>query len=183
MGMHLQNTVFHDRALFIQPYASNDGKFPNENGALAVCAPLGAVFGMHPKIKSWPSHVVNLVVGQAPNQTIATLDPKLNELKLPPYPALPYDSTESSRIEDIRRTVYLANIIPQVTCESLIEIFSHAGEVKCARITEEGPDGLRGCYIEFCDQDSVASALSLNGTNIGGQLVRVSHAMNAIERS
>ena len=182
MALHLQNTVFHDRALFIQPYTSDDQSFPTEAEALLVAAPQGAVFGILPKIRSWPAHVINQVVGQPPNRTIVTIDPKLSKLGLPPYPSLPYDETDSSRVEDIRRTVYVSNIGPEISTEQILQVFCEAGEVKCARMTAPGPDGKRGCYVEFCDQSSVHIALTYGGLTLGSQQLQVSHSLVAIER-
>lgn len=49
-----------------------------------------------------------------PLQVVVTSDPKLDELQLPPYPNLP-PSYDSRRIEEIRRTIMVANIDPEVS--------------------------------------------------------------------
>lgn len=51
-------------------------------------------------------------VGSA--QVITTHDPRLTALGLPQYPALP-GTTDGSKIEEIRRTVYVSNMDPSVS--------------------------------------------------------------------
>ena len=43
-----------------------------------------------------------------------TIDPKLIELGLPQYPNLP-GKTDPSKIEEIRRTIYVSNLDPAVS--------------------------------------------------------------------
>ena len=54
---------------------------------------------------------------------ITTIDPKLTEMGLPQYPPLP-GNVEPQRIEEIRRTVYVANLDPTVTPEQVLNFFS-----------------------------------------------------------
>lgn len=49
------------------------------------------------------------MTGVGPNQVITTHDPRLTALGLQQYPALP-GSTDGSKIEEIRRTVYVTNL-------------------------------------------------------------------------
>lgn len=50
-------------------------------------------------------------VGQ--QQVIATVDPEMAASGLPPYPPLPAN-TDASKVEEIRRTVYVGNIPKEV---------------------------------------------------------------------
>ena len=52
------------------------------------------------------------ITGSGPNQVITTHDPRLTALGLPPYPPLPA-TTETSKIEEIRRTVYFTDLDPK----------------------------------------------------------------------
>ena len=53
------------------------------------------------------------MTGVGANQVITTHDPRLTALGLPQYPALP-GNTDGSKIEEIRRTVYVTNLDPSV---------------------------------------------------------------------
>lgn len=55
----------------------------------------------------------NQVTGTGINQVITTYDPRLTSLGLPQYPPLPA-STDSSKIEEIRRTIYVSDLDPAV---------------------------------------------------------------------
>ena len=62
--------------------------------------------------------LMNLIVllklqGTGLHQVITTNDPRLTALGLPQYPPLP-GSTDPSKIEEIRRTVYVSNLEPVV---------------------------------------------------------------------
>ena len=52
------------------------------------------------------------------SQVITTNDPRLTALGLPQYPALP-GSTDPSKIEEIRRTVYVSNLNKAVSNRKL----------------------------------------------------------------
>lgn len=49
------------------------------------------------------------IEGNPPNQVVRTLDPRLSIHNLPNYPLLPA-STDSRRLEEIRRTVVAINL-------------------------------------------------------------------------
>ena len=51
-------------------------------------------------------------------QVITTNDPRLNALGLAQYPALP-GGTDPSKIEEIRRTVYVSNLNSAVSLSQL----------------------------------------------------------------
>ena len=63
------------------------------------------------------------MTGTGSNQMITTIDPKLTEMGLPQYPPLP-GNVDPQRIEEIRRTVYVANLDPTVTPEQVLNFFS-----------------------------------------------------------
>lgn len=57
------------------------------------------------------------------------MDPTLAALGLPPYPALSAN-TEASKVEEIRRTVYVGNIPKDCEGEEVMQFFNDSiGEV------------------------------------------------------
>lgn len=96
------------------------------------------------------------------------------------YPVLPA-STELAKVDEIRRTVYIANIDASVSPESMIEYFGkQAGEVKFARMAGDEGSAVRAAYIEFTDQVSVVRALALSGQLLGSRPMSVVPANTAI---
>lgn len=59
------------------------------------------------------------IEGNPPNQVIRTLDPRLSIHNLPNYPLLPA-STDSRRLEEIRRTIVAINLDPSVRTKFLL---------------------------------------------------------------
>lgn len=53
------------------------------------------------------------MTGTGANQVITTYDPRLTSLGLPQYPPLSM-TTDASKIEEIRRTVYVSDLDPKV---------------------------------------------------------------------
>uniref|UniRef100_A0A0L8G505 RRM domain-containing protein n=1 Tax=Octopus bimaculoides TaxID=37653 RepID=A0A0L8G505_OCTBM len=175
VALHLTNTVFIDRALIVVPVM--DGKIPDETTALQL-AP-SAIAGMIPGQPTWPSNVVSQMTGQGNGQVITTYDPRLTALGLAQYPPLP-GTTDPSKIEEIRRTVYVFNIDSSVTAEQLLAFFSQVGEVKYVRMAGEENMPTRCAFVEFTDQRAVATVLTYNNTMLGGRPIKVSHANSSI---
>lgn len=60
---------------------------------------------------------------------LITVDPTLEQLGLPAYPPLPAD-TDSAKVEEIRRTVYVGNLPKGVDGNEVLELFNmYFGEV------------------------------------------------------
>ncbi|XP_025109567.1 probable splicing factor, arginine/serine-rich 7 isoform X5 [Pomacea canaliculata] len=177
VSLHLTNTVFIDRALIVVPVM--DGKIPDERVAMQLTPQ--TVSRMSAGQPAWPSNVVSQVCGTGINQMITTYDPRLNALGLPQYPPLAA-TLDAARVEEIRRTVYVGNLDPKTTAESLITYFSQVGEVKYVRMAGDETGMARSAYIEFTDQRSVATCLTYGGTMFGGRPISVSHAMTNISK-
>ncbi|XP_076463008.1 uncharacterized protein LOC143295270 isoform X34 [Babylonia areolata] len=177
VALHLTNTVFIDRALIVVPVM--DGKIPDEKVAMQLTPQ--TVARMAPGQPSWPTNVVSQLAGTGTEQAITTYDPRLNALGLPQYPPLPA-SLDAAKVEEIRRTVYIGNLDPKTTPESLISFFSQAGEVKYVRMAGEDTSVARAAYLELTDQRSVANYLGYNGVSFNGRTITVSHAKSSINK-
>ncbi|BFY99238.1 hypothetical protein BsWGS_02285 [Bradybaena similaris] len=175
VALHLSGTVFIDRALMIVPVM--DGKIPDETTALQLTPQ--AVAGMLPGQPTWPANVVSQMTGTGANQVITTYDPRLTSLGLPQYPPLSM-TTDASKIEEIRRTVYVSDLDPKITAEMLLSFFSQVGEIKYIRLAGDERAGARAAYIEFTDQRSVAQALTYNNVVFQGRTISVQHSKTSI---
>ncbi|XP_077981289.1 uncharacterized protein LOC144436374 isoform X2 [Glandiceps talaboti] len=187
VAQHLTNTVFIDRALIVVP--CGDGIIPDENKALAIAAPANAVAGLMPTPGGGllPTPAPG-ILGQVPSlvgltnaaQITAPFDPTLAALGLPQPPPLP-GNVDPSKIEEIRRTIYVGNLDSQtVTAEQLLNFFSQVGEVKYVRMAGDETQPTRFAFVEFSDQKSVAAALTYNGVMFGGRPLKINHSNNAI---
>ncbi|XP_067139646.1 splicing regulatory glutamine/lysine-rich protein 1 isoform X3 [Centruroides vittatus] len=175
VAQHLTNTVFIDRALIVVPVA--DGIIPDETKAMAIASPSPNVSGM---VNSGQSQLMNQVVsGVGGSQVITTIDPHLTALGLPQYPPLPANM-DPTKIEEIRRTVYVGNLDSTVTAEGLLKFFNQIGEVKYVRMAGDETQPTRFAFVEFTEQTSVANALQYNGVIFGGRPLKINHSNNAI---
>ncbi|ODN06593.1 putative splicing factor, arginine/serine-rich 7 [Orchesella cincta] len=205
-AQHLTNTVFIDRVLIVIPFS--DGKFtifslnaeslitipkfcdlksnenflfqgdiPDETRALELLASGSLLPGIaDPKL---PQHVTSQLEGIPPLQVVITKDPRLLEGNLPLYPPLP-PTVDSRKIEEIRRTIMICNIDPDVSAQDVMDYFSRAGEVKYFRFCTRDNDPLKFALIEFSEQPAILDALSFNGQTLGHKVIRVYHATQAI---
>jgi len=168
VAMHLNNTVFIDRALIVLTLPDVE-LIPDEMMALRFAAPPLTTAGVLPRSVEWPVNVVSMVVGRPGEQIIQTLD-----LSMPsPYPALPA-TTDANRIEEIRRTVLITNLDSSTTGEQVLEFMQNLGEIKFLRMAQSGGD--HGVFVEFADQQSVAKALDQAGATLNGRQMLVQHA-------
>ncbi|KAL3994464.1 RNA recognition motif family protein [Acanthocheilonema viteae] len=122
VAQHLTNTVFIDRALVCIPSISDT--IPDEDTALKTGGPAW------PGQRQLPPNVVNQIqdLGDG-QQMLLTVDPTLAALGLPPYPTLSAN-TEASKVEEIRRTVYVGNIPKDCVGEEVMKFFNdNIGEV------------------------------------------------------
>lgn len=177
IAQHMTNTVFIDRALIVIPVTN--GEIPDEYYALEMTKNGTVVPGLCPSEPKLPPHVSNSIMGIGIAQVIVTTDPHLEANGLPPYPNLPatYDSV---KIEEIRRTVLVANVESSISADDYIDFFTAAGEVKYIRFCSRPGDSSSHLLIEFTDQPSVLQALKMNGKEFKGTTIRVLHALQAI---
>lgn len=66
------------------------------------------------------------ICGSGSSQTIHTVDARLTELGLSQYPTLPA-KTDPSKIEEIRRTIYVGNLDPAVSINGIGQNFQSPG--------------------------------------------------------
>uniref|UniRef100_A0A8R1XNK4 RRM domain-containing protein n=1 Tax=Onchocerca volvulus TaxID=6282 RepID=A0A8R1XNK4_ONCVO len=174
VAQHLTNTVFIDRALVCIPSISDT--IPDEDTALKTGGPAW------PGQRQLPPNVVNQIqdLGDG-QQMLLTVDPTLTALGLPPYPTLSAN-TEASKVEEIRRTVYVGNIPKDCAGEEVMKFFNDSiGEVMYLRMTS-GTENLpcAYAYIEFTNQPTVPIALQNNGIEFKGRCLRIQHSRVAI---
>ena len=109
----MTNTIFIDKPLIVTQVFENS--IPDETDAMAYCAPLNPNLTLITGGPTWPSTVINRLIGQPPNPSyIETIDPELTDRNLPPYPPLP-GQLDVPKVEEVRRTVYLSNLDKNVS--------------------------------------------------------------------
>lgn len=156
------------------------GKIPEEAKALSLLAPVTPVpnlipgGGLLPIPTPAPLQNLNLPIV---NRFSASLDPTASVLSQPPI----IGNVDPSKIDEIRRTVYVGNLNSQTTtAEQLLEFFKQVGDVKFVRMAGDETQPTRFAFVEFVEQESVARALTLNGVMFGDRPLKVNHSNNAI---
>ncbi|KAA0185194.1 Splicing factor arginine:serine rich [Fasciolopsis buskii] len=177
VALHLNNTVFLDRALIVLPLANGLDSIPDEKYADLVRAPPHTAAGVLPRTADWPLDVISMVVGRPGEQVIQTIEPRLSSLAFPLYPPLPA-TTDGSRIEEIRRTILVTNLDPKTTGDQVLEFFNNNAEVRCVRMA--GTEADRAAYVEFTQQPSIVKAFGLMGVTLNGRQIMVQHSNCAI---
>uniref|UniRef100_A0A8C5H0D5 Splicing regulatory glutamine/lysine-rich protein 1 n=1 Tax=Gouania willdenowi TaxID=441366 RepID=A0A8C5H0D5_GOUWI len=90
-------------------------------------------------------------------------------------------NVDPTKIDEIRRTVYVGNLNSQTTtADQLLEFFRQVGDVKFVRMAGDETQPTRFAFVEFIDQDAVARALTFNGVMFGDRPLKVNHSNNAI---
>ncbi|XP_044519391.1 splicing regulatory glutamine/lysine-rich protein 1 isoform X1 [Gracilinanus agilis] len=184
VAQHLTNTVFIDRALIVVPCA--EGKIPEESKALSLLAPAPTMTSLMPGAGllpiPTPNPLTTLSVSLSSLGAIpaAALDPNLATLGEIPQPPL-MGNVDPSKIDEIRRTVYVGNLNSQTTtADQLLEFFKQVGEVKFVRMAGDETQPTRFAFVEFADQNSVPRALAFNGVMFGDRPLKINHSNNAI---
>ncbi|XP_043951791.1 splicing regulatory glutamine/lysine-rich protein 1 isoform X2 [Gambusia affinis] len=161
-------------------YVSSTGKIPEEAKALSLLAPAAPVpslipgGGLLPIPTPAPLQNLNLPLV---NRITAGLDATASVLSQPPL----IGNVDPTKIDEIRRTVYVGNLNSQTTtAEQLLEFFKQVGDVKFVRMAGDETQPTRFAFVEFVEQDSVARALTLNGVMFGDRPLKVNHSNNAI---
>ncbi|XP_015602555.1 probable splicing factor, arginine/serine-rich 7 [Cephus cinctus] len=180
VAQHMTNTVFIDRALIVIPYQNGD--IPDEQRALELTNNGTVVPGLYPSEPKLPPNVVNAIEGIPPNHVITTMDPKLEANGLPAYPHLP-GHLDSRRIEEIRRTLVIANLEASVSAEQLLDFFSSNGvEIKYIRLCTRDSDTDHYALVELSEQGSVVPALQVNGKVLAEKPIKIYHSTQAIAK-
>lgn len=161
-------------------YVSSTGKIPEESKALSLLAPAAPVpsvipgGGLLPIPTPPPPQNLNL---PSVSRTSAPVDPAASLLAQPPL----MGNVDPSKVDEIRRTVYVGNLNSQTTtAEQLLEFFRQVGDVKFVRMAGDETQPTRFAFVEFVEQDSVARALTFNGVMFGDRPLKVNHSNNAI---
>lgn len=171
LAQHLTNTVFIDRALIVLPY--NKSKIPDRETALNSLLTGSQVSDFNHGV------VTQAVTGVGGVQMISTIDPRLTALNLPQYPQLPAN-TDPTRVEEIRRTVYIGNLDSSVSPDEVMKFFNDIGEVKYIRMAGDDSQPTRFAFVEYTHQSSIANALQQNGAILGSRALKINHSNNAI---
>ncbi|XP_051976596.1 splicing regulatory glutamine/lysine-rich protein 1-like isoform X1 [Xyrauchen texanus] len=184
VAQHLTNTAFIDRALIVVPCA--EGKIPEEAKALSLLAPATPVSslmsggGLLPipsptTLQNRGLPLANLGVLKTSSDTsVAALSGITSQ---PPL----MGNVDPSKIDEIRRTVYVGNLNSQTTtAEQLLEFFKQVGDVRFVRMAGDETQPTRFAFVEFSDQDSVVRALTFNGVMFGDRPLKINHSNNAI---
>ena len=194
--LHLNNTVFIDRAIIITPVLGN--KVPEENEGLVIAMQIqqqqqqGGIGGMASNGMLGGNRGSNNdarilaanpgLVSMHPTGKIATPDAALDEAGLPPYPLLT-GTTAVSKVEEIRRTITVAGLDTTVSAQQCMEFFAeNAGEVKYFRYCTRDHDHVKYALIEFSERASVVSALNLNDRQLGTAIIKVIHSTESINK-
>ncbi|RMX52737.1 hypothetical protein pdam_00022405 [Pocillopora damicornis] len=182
VAQHLTNTVFIDRALIVVPV--QDGTIPDESKAVQLAAPASAVAGgftgssggllptppMPAQVPIVPGVVSTVIPGLATALTVPA--------PLPPPP--PLTNVDPSKIDEIRRTVYVGNLDTTLSAEQLMAFFSGCGEIRYVRMSGDDTQPTRFAFVEFSEPSAVNTALQYNGVIFGGRPLKVNHSKNAI---
>jgi len=187
--LHLNNTVFIDRAVIITPVANN--VLPDENEGLIMAMQVqqqqsAMANGSGMKNSSTDAQLLaanpGLVTPSATPGQICTPDVALDDAGLPPYPLLPC-TLPVSTVEEIRRTIQVAGLDSTVSAQQCMDFLNEsAGEVKFFRFCTRAGDPIKYALAEFTDRSAVVNALKLNGQTLGGNPLRVTHSSDAIQK-
>ena len=79
---------------------------------------------------------------------------------------------DPARLDEIARTIYIGNIGPNTREEELIQVFSSAGPVAFVKLAGDPSQMTRFAFLEYVDVASAQQALNLNGTVLGGRVLK-----------
>lgn len=124
-----------------------------------------------------PSPVQNQLNLPVVNRVSASVEQSPSVAAQPPL----MGNVDPSKINEIRRTVYVGNLNSQTTtAEQLLEFFKQVGDVKFVRMAGDETQPTRFAFVEFVDQESVSRALAFNGVMFGDRPLKINHSNNAI---
>ncbi|XP_053909207.1 splicing regulatory glutamine/lysine-rich protein 1-like [Cuculus canorus] len=163
----------------------DSGRIPDEAKALSLLAPAPTMTSLMPGAGLLPipapTSLTTLSVSLGTLGAIpAALDPNITALGEIPQPPI-MGNVDPSKIDEIRRTVYVGNLNSQTTtADQLLEFFKQVGEVKFVRMAGDETQPTRFAFVEFADQNSVPRALAFNGVMFGDRPLKINHSNNAI---
>ncbi|GIY83744.1 hypothetical protein CEXT_153951 [Caerostris extrusa] len=176
VALHLTNTVFIDRALVVVALPGDN--IPSEdNTAFDMLNPTSALPAL---LSSGCKDVTNDISALDGNLVITSVDTNLDILGLPQYPPLSADQ-DPNTIEEIRRTVYIENIHPQVSASQLLDFINGVvGEVKYLRMAGHDKSLFQSAFVEFTDRASIVKALQCDGITLKNTKLKIQHSNSAI---
>lgn len=163
-----------------------NGKIPEEAKALSLLAPAAPVASLMsgggllpiPSPATLQNHGLPLANLGVLKPSLDTSVAALNAIASQP---LLTGNVDPSKIDEIRRTVYVGNLNSQTTAaEQLLSFFKQVGDVKFVRMAGDETQPTRFAFVEFADQESVARALTFNGVMFGDRPLKINHSNNAI---
>lgn len=173
VAQHLTNTVFIDRAIFVLPF--NHSKIPPDKETA-----IKQGYDNTEYVTNFNDGVLTQVAsGPGGAQIITTSDARLAASSLQTYPQLPIN-TDPTRVEEIRRTLYIGNLDSSLPPEQVLKFFNDMGEVKYIRIAGDETQPTRFAFVEFTNQASVANALLHHGFVLGSRSLKINHSNNPI---
>ena len=173
MALHLTNTIFIDRALIVMPYKESKLPLDKETATIEADANVEYVTNFNTGVAT------QVAIGPNKTQVITTSDSRLAALNLQTYPQLPIN-TDPTRVEEIRRTLYIGNLDSSVPHDQVMKFFSDFGEVKYIRIAGDETQATRFAFVEYTHQSSLANALPYNGSILGSRALKINHSNNPI---
>ena len=79
---------------------------------------------------------------------------------------------DPARLDEIARTIYIGNIGPGTREEELIQVFSAVGPVAFVKLAGDPTQMTRFAFLEYVDMASANAALALNGSVVGGRVLK-----------
>ncbi|XP_041436470.1 splicing regulatory glutamine/lysine-rich protein 1 isoform X2 [Xenopus laevis] len=108
---------------------------------------------------------------------LPVLSPAVAPVSEPPL----MGNVDPTKVDEIRRTVYVGNLNSQTTtAEQLLEFFKQVGDVRFVRMAGDETQPTRFAFVEFADQSYVTRALTFNGVMFGDRPLKINHSNNAI---
>lgn len=98
-------------------------------------------------------------------------------------PSTPTQQYPMHNPEDIARTIYVGNVNPEATCDSLQALLETCGTVTYCKINGDPTQPSRYAFVEFDTVENAKKAFGLNGHPFGGMPLRINHSTNPIIKS
>jgi len=102
-------------------------------------------------------------------------------------PAQPVDQSklteyDKRRESQIRRTIYVGNLCPQIKEEHIRSFFSTQGKIRLIKMSGPGMDN-NYSFVEFFEEESAERSHSLTGTILGDRAIRIGKVKTPIAGS
>ncbi|XP_064385893.1 serine/arginine-rich splicing factor 11-like isoform X3 [Halichondria panicea] len=185
--LHLSNTVLIDRALIIA--RSRHAEIPDGSAAMFLAAPaialansaskpMGHTAPLLPTPPSMgapaPTGPASMAMGAAMNPAALTA-PLISMMgTVVPQPPPLTGNVDPTKIEEIRRTIYVGNLASNMTAEQVLTFFQPCGEIKYVRMAGDETQPTRFAFVEFAIPESVPIALQYNGAMFGERPINTS---------